>query len=73
MHGITVAAMKSKQSTAAANTTKVRELVAQFVPTYFSAEDLAHLRESHGFGGHDEHGHDHDGGHDGGHDADKKR
>lgn len=44
MHGITVAAMKCKQTTDTANVAKIRELAMAFSETYFSAEDLEHIR-----------------------------
>lgn len=47
MHGITVAAMKCKQTTDAAHVAKLRELAMAFSKTYFSAEDLEHLRGHH--------------------------
>jgi hypothetical protein len=46
-HGITVAAMKCKQTTDAANVAEIRELSLAFSETYFSAEDLAHIKEHH--------------------------
>lgn len=45
MHRITVAAMKCKQTTDAAHCTELRRLADAFAGTYFSAEDLKHLRE----------------------------
>ena len=50
MHGITVAAMKCKQTTDAAHVEALRTKARQFSETYFSKEDLEHLR------GHGEHG-----------------
>lgn len=47
MHGITVAAMKCKQTTEAANVEAIRELALVFSQTYFSAEDLEHIRQHH--------------------------
>ncbi|MFT4540379.1 MAG: nickel superoxide dismutase [Planctomycetota bacterium] len=49
MHGITVAAMKCKQTTDVANVAKLRSLGMAFAETYFSKEDLAHIK-SHGEG-----------------------
>ena len=46
MHGLTVAAMKCKQTTDTANVEQLRALSGQFAATYFSEEDLKHL-ESH--------------------------
>jgi len=50
MHGITVAAMKCKQTTDPAWVGKLREHLAAFSKTYFSAEDLKHLEEHHDHG-----------------------
>ena len=47
MHGITVAAMKCKQTIDPAHVEAVRELALEFSSTYFSAEDLEHLRQHH--------------------------
>lgn len=44
MHGMTVAAMKCKQTTDVAHVAKLRELAAAFSETYFSKEDLEHIR-----------------------------
>jgi nickel superoxide dismutase len=48
MHGITVAAMKCKQTTDAANVEAIRKLAQDFSATYFSAEDLEHIRQHQG-------------------------
>ena len=45
MHGITVAAMKCKQTTDPAHVATLREKAQAFSATYFSEEDLKHLRE----------------------------
>ncbi len=58
LHGLTVHAMKCKQTTDTAHTTALRGGIEQLVASYFDAEDLEHLRGSHGFGGED---HDHEG------------
>jgi len=47
MHGITVAAMKCKQTVDPANVEAIRKLALQFSATYFSAEDLEHIRQHH--------------------------
>ena len=47
LHGITVAAMKCKQTTDTAWTEKLRKHAMDFSETYFSAEDLEHLRGHH--------------------------
>jgi nickel superoxide dismutase len=48
MHGITVAAMKCKQTTDAAHVARLREHALAFSATYFKAEDLEHIRAHHG-------------------------
>jgi nickel superoxide dismutase len=48
MHGITVAAMKCKQTTDTAHVETLRKLALEFSGTYFSAEDLEHIRAHHG-------------------------
>ena len=68
MHQITVSAMKCKQTTDVAHVNKIRETVRAFAGTYFSADDLEHLK-SHIGGGHD-HDHGHGDGHDHDHDGD---
>lgn len=45
LHRITVAAMKCKQTTDAANVATLRSLAKEFSETYFSKEDLEHLKE----------------------------
>ena len=48
LHGITVAAMKCKQTTDVAHTARIRELALAFSKTYFKDEDLKHLEAHHG-------------------------
>jgi nickel superoxide dismutase len=48
LHGITVAAMKCKQTTDTAHVEALRKHAMDFSETYFSAEDLEHLRDHHG-------------------------
>lgn len=48
MHGITVAAMKCKQTTDPANVAKLREMAMSFSKSYFSEEDLKHIESHHG-------------------------
>lgn len=48
MHGITVAAMKCKQTTDPAHVARLRELALEFSSMYFSDEDLKHIHSSHG-------------------------
>ena len=51
MHQLTVSAMKTKQTTDAAHCDQILQTVEQFIPTYFSKEDLEHLKthkEDHG-------------------------
>ena len=48
MHGITVAAMKCKQTTDAAHVKTMRELALEFSGTYFSEDDLRHIQQHHG-------------------------
>lgn len=45
LHRITVAAMKCKQTTDAGHVAELRRLADAFSKTYFSAEELEHLRE----------------------------
>ena len=45
MHTLTVAAMKCKQTTDVAHVETLRKTAAEFSATYFSADDLKHLRE----------------------------
>ena len=47
MHGLTVAAMKCKQTTDVDNVTSLRTLAMAFSETYFKKEDLEHLRGQH--------------------------
>ena len=47
MHGITVAAMKCKQTTDASHVAKLRELSNAFSAAYFSPEDLKHEHKDH--------------------------
>ncbi len=51
LHGITVAAMKCKQTTDLANVESIRKLALEFSGTYFSADDLKHIRAHHEGGG----------------------
>jgi nickel superoxide dismutase len=48
MHGITVAAMKCKQTVDPAHVEAIRKHAMAFSETYFSAEDLEHVRQHHG-------------------------
>ena len=45
LHAVTVAAMKCKQTTDKANVEALRAAANRFAATYFSKEDLQHLRE----------------------------
>jgi nickel superoxide dismutase len=47
LHQMMVYAMKCKQTTDLENVTKLSELLDQFVETYFSKEDIEHLKEHH--------------------------
>jgi len=47
MHGITVSAMKCKQTTDTAHVKRLRELALEFSGTYFSKEDLEHIKQHH--------------------------
>lgn len=47
LHRITVAAMKCKQTTDVAHVEELRRLALEFSGTYFSAEDLEHIRSHH--------------------------
>ena len=47
LHQITVAAMKCKQTTDVAHVKRMRELALEFSGTYFSGEDLEHIRQHH--------------------------
>jgi hypothetical protein len=47
LHGITVAAMKCKQTTDKAHVATVRELALAFSETYFTKEDLEHIKSHH--------------------------
>jgi nickel superoxide dismutase len=49
MHGITVSAMKCKQTVEPSHVDHIRDLAKQFSATYFSEEDQKHLAE-HTFG-----------------------
>lgn len=51
LHGVTVKAMKCKQTVDTAHVKDLRALVQDFSATYFSKEDLEHL-EMHGKDGH---------------------
>ncbi len=48
LHGITVAAMKCKQTTDPAHVARVRALALEFSRTWFSKEDLEHILSHHG-------------------------
>jgi hypothetical protein len=48
MHRLTVAAMKCKQTTDAAHVQDLRATALAFSATYFSGEDLEHIRSHHG-------------------------
>ncbi len=47
MHRLTVAAMKCKQTTDTAHVTSLGTLALEFSGTYFTGEDLEHLKEHH--------------------------
>ncbi len=47
LHRITVAAMKCKQTTDTGHVESLRSLAKQFSETYFSADDLGHLKGHH--------------------------
>jgi nickel superoxide dismutase len=47
LHRITVAAMKCKQTTEGEHVEAIKKLALEFAETYFSAEDLAHIRAHH--------------------------
>lgn len=47
MHGITVAAMKCKQTTDLTHVQSLRRLGMAFSETYFSKEDLEHIKSHH--------------------------
>ena len=47
LHELVVYAMKCKQTTDLTNVSKLSELLDQFVETYFSKEDIEHLKEHH--------------------------
>ena len=48
MHRITVAAMKCKQTTDKSHVEALRKTALEFSATYFSGEDLEHIRSHHG-------------------------
>ncbi len=48
LHGITVRAMKCKQTTDTAHVDMLRTLAREFSATYFSKEDLEHMKEHKG-------------------------
>lgn len=48
LHGMLVLAMKAKQTTDTAHCTALRKHIDSFSASYFSAEDLKHVREHHG-------------------------
>ena len=45
LHQLLVTAMKAKQTTDPAHTTRLRELIDAFAEAYFGPEELQHLRE----------------------------
>jgi nickel superoxide dismutase len=47
LHELVVYAMKCKQTTDLASVSKLSELLDKFVETYFSQEDIEHLKEHH--------------------------
>ncbi len=47
LHGITVEAMKCKQTTDEAHVASLRRLALQFSSSYFSGADLEHIRSHH--------------------------
>ncbi len=47
MHGLTVAAMKCKQTTDAVHVASIRKGIMAFSESYFSEEDMKHLRDHH--------------------------
>jgi len=51
LHGITVAAMRCKQTTDTEHVGTLRKLALEFSATYFSEEDLEHIRGHHDVGG----------------------
>jgi nickel superoxide dismutase len=53
LHGITVAAMKCKQTTDVEHVAVLRLFASEFAASYFSAEDMEHLRSHMGGEGHD--------------------
>jgi hypothetical protein len=53
LHGVTVEAMKCKQTTDVAHVKAIREHLLTFSKTYFKPEDLKHIEQHHG------HGHEH--------------
>lgn len=49
LHGMLIDAMKAKQTTDAAHVESLRKRIRQFSESYFSGEDLKHLKEHHGW------------------------
>jgi len=47
MHGITVAAMKCKQTTDTSHVDALRKHAMEFSATYFKGEDLKHIQQHH--------------------------
>lgn len=66
LHGMLLAAMKSKQTTDVAHTATLRRLVGEFSKLYFSKEDREHLEGHHGKSGDGDGGGQGGGDHDGG-------
>ena len=50
LHRILIEAMKGKQTTELKHVKSLRKLVGEFAGSYFSKEDLEHIREDHGGG-----------------------
>lgn len=48
LHGVTVAAMKCKQTTDTSHVASLRDLAHTFSSVYFSPEDLEHMHGEHG-------------------------
>lgn len=48
LHEMLIAAMKCKQTTDVTHTQSLSKLVDRFSASYFSAEDLKHIKEHHG-------------------------
>jgi nickel superoxide dismutase len=50
LHGMLIAAMKSKQTTDTANVAELRNILKQFSKLYFNEEDLKHIEAHHAEG-----------------------